>query len=124
MENSDPVGDLNIPNFEVINADLNRNIDVDEILTAISNAKRSKSFGIDMLPNKVFFNANSVMLIHNLFEKCFRSGILLDTWSESVIKAIPKNRTNDPQIPLNYRGISFIPTMCKLFSMVLNYLKL
>ena len=73
-----------------------------------------------MLPNEVFFNANSVLLIHTLFEKCFESGILPDTWSESVIKPIPKNKTNDPRIPLNYRGISLIPTMCKLFSMVLN----
>ena len=70
-----------------------------------------------MLPNEVFFNANSVLLIHTLFEKCFESGILPATWSESVIKPIPKNKTNDPRIPLNYRGISLIPTMCKLFSM-------
>lgn len=88
---------------------MNRTTDVDENLTAISNAKRGKSFGIDNLPNEVFFNANSVLLLHNLFEKCFKSGILPDTWSENV-----------PIIPLNYRGISLIPTMCKLFGMVIN----
>ena len=120
FEDSNPREIPNIPNFDAINADLNKNIEVDEILTVISNAKKGKSFGIDMLPNEVFFNANSVLLIHTLFEKCFESGILPDTWSESVIKPIPKNKTNDPRIPLNYRGISLIPTMCKLFSMVLN----
>ena len=120
FEDSNPREIPNIPNFEAFNADLNKNIEVDEILTVISNAKKGKSFGIDMLPNEVFFNANSVLLIHTLFEKCFESSILPDTWSESVIKPIPKNKTNDLRIPLNYRGISIIPTMCKLFSMVLN----
>ena len=116
LAQSDPNINVNVPNFDVINAGLNKNIEVDEVLIAVANAKKGKSFGIDMLPSEVFFNANSVLLIHNLFEKCFESGILPDTWSESVIKPIPKNKSNDPRIPLNYRGISLIPTMCKLFS--------
>ena len=120
LEQSDPNINVNVPNFSVINAELIKNIEVDEVLTAIANAKKGKSFGLDMLPSEVFFNASSVLLIHSLFEKCFESGILPDTWSESVIKPILKNKSNDPRIPLNYRGISLIPTMCKLFSMILN----
>ena len=69
-----------------------------------------------MLPNEVLLNANSVLLIHILFE----IGILPDSWSKSIIKTIPKNKTSDPRLPLNYQGISLIPTMCKLFSMLLN----
>ena len=40
FEDSNPREIPNIPNFEAINADLNKNIEVDEILTVISNAKK------------------------------------------------------------------------------------
>ena len=43
-----------------------------------------------------------------------------DKLCQSIIKTIPKNKTGDPRLPLNYQGISLIPTMCKLFSMLLN----
>ena len=76
----------------------------------------AKALVLTMLPNMVLLNANSVLLIHNLFE----NGILPDKWSKSVIKPIIKNKTNDPRLPLNGQGISLISTMCKLFSMLLN----
>ena len=41
-------------------------------------------------------------------------------WSKSIIKPIPKNSQNDPRIPLNYRGISLISTICKLYTNILN----
>ena len=89
-------------------------------MIVISYAKNGKSFGIDMLPNEVFSNANSDLLIHNLFKKCFENGILPDEWRKSVIKPIPKNKKNVPRLPITYQEISFMPTMCKLFSMLLN----
>ena len=41
-------------------------------------------------------------------------------WSKSVIKPIPKNKANDPRVPSNYRGISLISTICKLYTHILN----
>ena len=40
FEDSNPREIPNIPNFEAIDVDLNKNIEVDEILTVISNAKK------------------------------------------------------------------------------------
>ena len=40
-------------------------------------------------------------------------------WSKSIVKPIPKNSQNDPRIPLNYRGISLISTVCKMYTNIL-----
>ena len=95
LENSDPNINVNAPKFDVINAELNKNIEVDEVLTVIANAKTGKSFW-HRYAAKWSVNANSVLLIHSLFKKCFESGILPDNWSESVIKPIPQNKSNGP----------------------------
>ena len=39
---------------------------------------------------------------------------------KAIIKPIPKNAQNDPRVPLNYRGVSLLSTVSKLFSGILN----
>ncbi len=43
-----------------------------------------------------------------------------NTWLKAVIIPIPKLSTNDPCIPLHYRGISLLSCVYKAFSCVLN----
>ena len=41
-------------------------------------------------------------------------------WQKSIIKPIPKGSGKDPYVPLNYRGISLISCVSKVYSSLLN----
>ncbi len=58
--------------------------------------------------------------LHALFQLCFDSGKIPSIWTQSIISPIPKNRTNDPRVPQNYRGISLLSCVYKLYSATLN----
>ena len=100
--------------------DLNVPITFSECKRVISLAKSGKAIGIGCLPNEVFKNDSSVLLLHAFFQDCFSCHCLPSPWAKSITKPIPKNAQNDPRIPSNYRGISLIPTMCKLYTNILN----
>ena len=99
---------------------LNSPITYYECKRVTSLAKSGKAIGIDCLPNEVFKNDSSILLLGNFFQKRFSCHCVPSLWSKSIIKPIPKNTQNDPRVPLNYRGISLIPTMCKLYTNILN----
>ena len=41
-------------------------------------------------------------------------------WLKSIVKPIPKNLEKSPYVPLNYRGISLISCIAKIYSGILN----
>ena len=52
---------------------------------------------------------------------CLRTGSIPESWKlQSLIKPIPQNPKSDPCIPLNYRGISLVPCISKVFSGIIN----
>ena len=51
---------------------------------------------------------------------CFEIGIVPSMWAGALIKPIPKSRDQDPCLPLNYRGISLLCTISKVYLSVLN----
>ena len=55
-----------------------------------------------------------------LFSQIFESGVMPTIWKSSIIKPIPKSALLDSRLPLQYRGISLLSTMYKIFSYVLN----
>ena len=99
---------------------LNSEITEEEVKKVIHKAKLGKSTGHDMLPNEVFKNLTSIKLLKQLFNLCFNSGIIPDTWRQSIINPIPKSGNKDRRVPLNYRGISLLSCVYKLYSSVLN----
>ncbi len=60
------------------------------------------------------------MILTNLFAEIFNIGIIASTWKMAIIKPIPKCSMIDPQLPLQYRAISLLSTVYKLFSSRLN----
>ena len=52
--------------------------------------------------------------------KCFKNSRLPSLWLKSIINPIPKSQKDDPRVPLNYRGISLMSTVYKLYSTLLN----
>ena len=43
-----------------------------------------------------------------------------EIWVQALIYPIPKPPTNDPRVPLNYRGISLLSVISKLYTAALN----
>ena len=88
----------------------------------MDKAKKNKAVNglIDPLPYEVFKNDISKEILHELFQKCFIYGLRPSAFSKATINPIPKNAANDPRVPLNYRGISLLSCVGKLYSAVLN----
>ena len=50
----------------------------------------------------------------------FLTGVVPSNWLDAIISPIPKSKSNDPCVPLNYRGVSLLCPMSKLYSSMLN----
>jgi len=91
-----------------------------EIKRVATNAKKGKAVGGDLLPYEVFQNPESVDLLEQLFNRVFTTNLVPTMWLKFLIKPIPKGGDADPRIPLEYRGISLLSTVGKLYSSILN----
>ena len=91
-----------------------------ETRKALNKAKCGKAVCIDSLPNEVLKNNVSINLRQSLFSKLFVTNMVPSTWRKALIKPIPKSSLLDPHIPLNYRGISLLSTVYKLYTSILN----
>ena len=60
------------------------------------------------------------LALWNLFNTYFEFGVVPSIWLKSVILPIPKSSKKDPYTPLNYRGLSLLSCVAKLYSAVLN----
>jgi hypothetical protein len=99
---------------------LNDEITPDEVNKVVLNAKNNKAVGIDNLPTDIFKNKQSNDIFTSLFNKMYQSNVTPSIWSIAIIKPIPKNSLIDPRHPLQYRGISLLSTVYKLFTSILN----
>ena len=102
------------------NVYLNNEITSEEIKKVINGLKSRKSPGIDGIQNELLYNDNCLPIFKSLFNKCFNTGKIPTIWLKAVIVPIPKSATKDPYIPLNYRGISLISCVSKIYSAILN----
>ena len=99
---------------------LNDSISREEIKTLIRRAKCGKAIGIEGIPNEVLKNDSSITILHSFFSLCFEHGLIPTSWSQVLIKPIPKSQTMDKRNPKMYRGISLISCIGKLYSAFLN----
>ena len=97
------------------NPDLNRPIEINEVKSVVIKSKNGKSSGFDDIPYEMLKFDCVIEVIHRLFMLCFESNIILSDWRASVCP-IFKDVNSDPRIPLNYRGISLLSTIYKIYS--------
>ena len=99
---------------------LNSLIDKDELIIALRKSKNNKAAGIDGLPVEFYKYSGGVLdnLLVALFNWIFENGHYPDEWCEGVIDPIHKK--DDILIPENYRKITIIPALGKIFETVLN----
>ena len=102
--------DLNDP-------DLYTEITLGEVKSVIKDLKTAKSPGIDDLAAEVFKSACDLLSPY-LFNKIFMSGEYPDSWQKGIIVPIYKNK-GDINSTNNYRGITLINVIAKIFSHVL-----
>ena len=92
-----------------------------EITLAIRSTQGKKAPGHDGVPGEFYKQTVSVItdaLVH-LFNAILTSGKYPASWTKAVIFTIYKNK-GEKLDPNNYRGISLLPTISKIFTRILN----
>ena len=100
---------------------LNNDFTTIEINKLINKLKNNKSSGIDNITNEFLKHSpeNYKKLLVKLFNVILKTGIIPSEWSISFISPIYKNK-GEKSDPNNYRGISIISCLGKLFTALIN----
>ena len=106
--------------YQVMFNELNVEISYEEIKKAVKQLRNGASAGPDLYINEFFKNGTDIMInyIYMLFNKIFELGYFPEKWSEGYI--IPIFKKGDTNEPSNYRGITLLSTLGKLFTRILN----
>jgi hypothetical protein len=91
-----------------------------EVQKVIAGLKSNKSPGEDLILNE-FIKTSANMLITfytNLFNTVFESGEVPEAWTSGLI--IPIYKKGDPTDPSNYRGITLVSALGKVYTKLLN----
>ena len=106
--------------FIIIFEELNAILTQEEISKAISQLKTNKTSGPDRLINDFFINGKSVLLptLCNLLNKFFEIGHFPQSWSEGYVIPLHKKGSNNEVE--NYRWITLLSVVGKLFTRVIN----
>ena len=101
-------------------AELNTDFSQNEIIKAIKQLKSNKAGGPDKLINEFFIHGQHILvpILWNLFNKIFDTGVFPEEWAEGFI--IPLHKKGNLNNVENYRGITLLSALGKLFSRVIN----
>ena len=100
---------------------LNENITESDVSKALKSLKLNKSSGIDQIPNEFlrYSGPDMLGLYTNLFNIILDSGHIPEEWTIGIIRPIYK-RKGVPTNPENYRGITLLSCVGKLFTSIIN----
>lgn len=99
---------------------LDKDITVEEIKSMLRNVKLNKAPGEDRIPYEYFINATEEFYaeLARMYSIMFESGSIDDVFQRAIIFPIhKKGNINDTA---NYRGISFMNSVAKIFMGILN----
>ena len=120
LEESREQKDFLEENMSNVNEVLNRPLEFGEIEVVIAKLKKRKATGLDNIPNEVLKNNSVMIVLWKYLTACFESGLVPSLWLKLIINPIPKGSGKDPYVPLNYRGISLLCNISKVFTAILN----
>ena len=100
--------------------ELNVSFSHEEISKVIHQLKNGKSAGPDMLINEFFIYGNVYLCptLSILFNKLFEMGHFPEPWTDGYV--IPLHKKGSINEVENYRGVTLLSVLGKLFSSVLN----
>ena len=100
--------------------ELDNPITEQEVRQAIKNLKHGKASGLDKICGEFLKYSENIVapFLTKLFNKLYNLSIFPTDWCKSVI--IPLFKKGDDKFPDNYRGISLLSIVSKVFTAVLN----
>ena len=110
-QNDEPDSDM----FEILDQRISEN----EIADSISYLKNNKSPGIDGIPGEFYKTCSHVLipLLFKLFNLIFENGIFPSSWCDGII--CPIFKSGDKCQAKNYRGITLLPIVSKIYTRIL-----
>ena len=107
---------IDSPTFDCLNAPVIE----DEIINVLKNTKNKKAVGSDGLASEFFKYSNGHLNgpLTALFNFILNSGEYPDQWGEGLINPIHKKKSKSD--PGNYRKITVLPALGKLFDTIIN----
>ena len=104
-----------------IDQELNVDFTLEEIQKLIKQLRNNKACGIDQIRNEFLkcCNDDLMKIIVNFFNLVLNSGIIPASWCEGLIVPLYKNK-GSLKDPDNYRGITLLSCVGKLFTAALN----
>lgn len=110
-----------INNEQTQNEFINQPFTIEEIQNAIKCLKNNKACGFDSVLNEHIKSTCNTLcpLYEKMFNIVLNTGILPESWTLGLIKPIYKQK-GDKADPSNYRPITLLSCMGKLFTTVLN----
>ena len=105
-----------------INEELNKDFSVNEVTFLISKLRSNKACGVDNIRNEFLKNCpgDMIEIITLLFNIVLQSGIIPSDWCLGLIMPLFKNK-GSPNDPDNYRGITLLSCIGKLFTSAINF---
>jgi len=102
-------------------AGLDTEINEEEILKQIKDLQNDKAVGIDLIKNEYIKQSADAMLplYKHLFNAILGTGHIPKEWASGMIIPIYKNKGSKTD-PNNYRGITLLSCMAKLFTSIIN----
>ena len=105
-----------------VNDTINNDFTTDEVAKVIMSLKNDKTCGLDQILNE-FIKTNIKDIFLPIYVKLFnivlQTGVVPSNWSIGIIKPIYKNK-GDKKEPFNYRGISILSCLSKVFTALIN----
>ena len=112
-----------ISDDNISKADLISIINVESVDRYIRKLKLSKACGTDDLSSEHLVNVHSSLFIHlcYLFRGMILHVFVSDAFGFGIIVPLMKDKTSDANSLNNYRGITLIPVISKLFEILLIF---
>ncbi|KAL4240483.1 hypothetical protein ACF0H5_001275 [Mactra antiquata] len=106
--------------YNIMFEELNMTISLLEVQKAIKELKTNKSSGPDLILNEFFIHGNYILAPYllKLMNKVFETEYFPQSWSEGYV--IPLHKKGSISNENNYRGITLLSTLGKLFTKILN----
>ena len=117
---SDVLYNYDICTIDYENVFLNEPITMEEVQYAIQKLKSGKAAGIDRICNEILKQPLFLEPVCAFLKTCFTRGVAPTLWVKSIINPIPKDLSKCIFTPLNYRGISLLCTISKVYSSILS----
>ena len=104
-----------------VNEDIKCYFTFEEIRLIIKKLKNGKACGLDQVRNEFIKNCpdSVITIVVKLFNLVLKTGIIPEEWCIGAIIPIYKNKGSNKD-PDNYRGITLLSCVGKLFTAVLN----